>query len=210
MKISEWRLEYTITLLIFFAVILFVIPTSLQSTFQANLISKWKDCYKRLEYMQDVILKQEQAKILTSFKRAKTPEEREFLIIKLIKPYFRLNDTKVPAKYKVKFMDNEKILVNDFYYISDYFFTDNQMIVGIKDFPDNNKTETMFIMTFDINGLLPPNTWGKDVFGTKIYPDRIEAFGKDLDIQIINEDCSKNGSGTSCSFYYLIGGTPND
>ncbi len=210
MKISDWRVEYTITLLIIFAGILFFIPTSLKSTVQANIISKWKDCYKKLTYMQDVILKQEKEKILTSFKRAKTPDQREDLIIELIKPYFRLAHYKIPRGYKVKFMDKTAVSKTSVYYIDDYYFSDNKMIVGIKDIPNPDEKNTLFIMTFDINGFLPPNTWGKDVFGAKIYSDKVEALGKDLSLQELKNDCSPSGKGIGCSYYYQIGGNFSD
>ena len=215
MKISDWRVEYTITLLIIFAGVLFFIPTSLTSTVQANIIAKWKDCYKKLTYMQDVILKQEKEKILTSFKRAKTPDQREDLIIELIKPYFRLANYKVPKRYKVKFMDKTPVPTTSVYYIEDYYFSDNKMIVGIKDIPNsdiknNGSEDTMFMMTFDINGFLPPNTWGKDVFGAKIYSNKVEPLGQDLSLQELKNDCSENGKGIGCSYYYQIGGNFSD
>ena len=95
MKLIGWRSQYTITLLIIFTAVLLFIPTSLQSTVQAKFITKWNDCYDRLAYMQDVILMHEKESILTSFRRAKNSEERELIFRELIKPYFRLNNSKV-------------------------------------------------------------------------------------------------------------------
>lgn len=211
MKIGKWRVEYTITLLVVYTLILLAIPTSLKSTVQAGHITKWKYTFDKMTYVQDAILKQEQSQILTSFNRAKDVNEREDLIIRIIKPYFRLKEVKVPKSYKVKYMNKNKISKQDIYNIDDYYFTDNNMIVGIKDTPElDSDINTMFIMTFDINGLLPPNVWGKDVFGVRVYSDRVEPIGKDLTIEKQYYDCSAHGSGTGCSNYYLIGGDFSD
>lgn len=211
MKLSKWRVEYSVTLLVLFAIILLFMPTSLKSTVQANHITKWKDIYNRLTYVQDAILKQEQSEILTSFKRAKTANEREDLIITILKPYIRLKDSKFPKRYKVKYMNKSVVTKDDIYYIDDYYFADNNMIVGIKDTPDNVEAkDTIFIITVDVNGLLPPNTWGKDVYGVKVHSDRVEPIGYEKTIENQYYDCSKAGTGRSCSNLYLIGGDFND
>jgi len=210
MKIFKWHTEYTITLLVLFALALLFMPTTIKSTVQANNITKWKDCYKKLTYAQDAILKQEQSDILTSLKKAASPEDREELIIQIIKPYIRLNDTKVPKKYKVKYLNKSNIAKNDSVYTYDYYYTDDRMIVGIKDLPDKENTNTKFIMTFDVNGTKPPNLWGKDVFGVEVYSSSVEPIGSDMRIEEQNADCSNFGTGVSCSNYYLIGGDFND
>ena len=210
MKMGKWHIEYSVTLLIILAVVLLFTPTSIKSTFQANMIAKWKDCFKKLEYAHDAIIKQEKSEILTSFKRAQTPDEREEIFVRIIKPYFRLSEKKVKRHYKVRYMNGNKIGENDELYVDDYYFTNNRkMIVGIKDIP-GKKDNAMFIMTFDVNGYMPPNKWGKDVFGAKIYADKVEAIGRELTIDKQNEDCSIEASGVSCSNYYIIGGGFND
>ena len=210
MKISEWHIEYTVTLMVLFALVLLFIPTSIKSTVQANFISKWKDNYTQLEYAQDAILKQGQAKILPGFNNTKTPEERELLFITLLKPYYRINDKRVPKQYKVKYMNKSKIEKNSDYYVTDYFFTNNTVVVGIKDLPDEKDGKTKFLMTFDVNGIIPPNRWGKDVFGVMVYPDKIEALGANLGLEKQKEGCSLNNTGIACSNYYLIGGGFDD
>jgi len=214
MKLSNWRVEYTVTLMVLYTIILIIIPTSIKSTVQANIITKWKDTYQKMNYVQDAILKQEQSEILTSLKKAKTANDREDLIITIMKPYIRLKDAKVPRRYKVKYMDKTSVKKDDYYYITDYYYTDNNMIVGIKDIPETNENnennDTIFIMTFDINGLLPPNTWGRDIFGVKVHTNKVEPFGQTLTIEKQYYDCSKNGTGTGCSNFYLIGGDFSD
>jgi len=160
--------------------------------------------------MQDVILKHEKEQILTSFKRAKTPEEREALVRELIKPYFRLSKSKTTNKYSVKYMNKNKVKKDDMYYFSDFYVTDKKMVVGIKDIPHNVDEENLFIIMIDVNGVLPPNTWGRDVFGAAIYPNKIEAAGEGNPLPKIKEDCSEDGTGIFCSYYYKIGGTFED
>lgn len=210
MKLPSWHVEYTITLLVIFTGILLFIPTSLQSTVQANFITKWKDCYNKLTYMHDVILKHEKEQILTSFKRAKTAEEREALFRQLIKPYFRLNKSKTTKRYSAKYLNGERVKTTDLYYFSDIYLTDKNMVVGIKDVPPEMDEENLFLMMFDINGILPPNTWGKDIFGAKIYPNKVEALGEGNKLQLVKSDCSEEGSGLFCSYYYKIGGSFED
>lgn len=210
MKVIKWRAEYTITFLVCLTLILLLMPTSIKSNFQANLITRWKDSYNKLIFAQDAILKQEQSDILTSFKRANTPDEREDLFIQIFKPYFRLGDKKISKFYKVKYMNGSRLKKEDELYIEEYFYTDNHMIVGIKDIPDDDKGNTIFIVTFDVNGTLPPNRWGKDVFGAKIYSDKVRALGEDMSIELQQEGCNINSLGLTCSNYYLIGGDFND
>ncbi len=210
MKVPMWHVEYTGTLLVLFMIGLFMIPTSFESTVMASNITKWKDVFKRLTYAQDVILKQEQSQILTSFNRAKTPEEREDIVIKIIKPYFRVSDKKVYKKYKVRYMNKKPVNSGDFYYIDDYYYAGKSLIVGIKNIPADAKGEDSFLMTFDINGRKRPNRWGIDIYGVNVYGDKVEAIGKNDTVEKQYEDCSKAGTGTSCSNYYLIGGNFDD
>ena len=87
MKLKRfWKAEYSITLIVLLAFILLFIPVSLHSTMQAKFIRRWNDCYNRVSYMKDVISKQEQSDILKSFKRAHNDEDREHILINLVKP----------------------------------------------------------------------------------------------------------------------------
>ena len=100
--------------------------------------------------------------------------------------------------------DKEKVKKTDYYYFDEIYYTENKIIVGIKDV--DKKDDPMFMMMFDINGIIPPNTWGKDIFGAKIYEDRVEPFCKSDNLDGIRNDCSPQGSGICCSYYYRIGG----
>ena len=66
-------------------------------------------------------------------------------------------------------------------------------------------------MMFDINGILPPNRWGKDIYGVNIYDVlKIEPFGFDKSMDELKKDCSEAGTGINCSYYYKIGGGFDD
>ncbi len=203
------KLEYMVTLVVFFVVLLSLIPIDIESTVQANFISRWKDKYSRLEYMFNVINAHVDEDLLKSFKHARTEEEREQILITVIKPYLRLNKGKLPRRYSMKFLNKTKVAKTDRYYFEDIYFSENGMIVGIKDLVDKPH-EPKFIMMLDINGILPPNTWGKDIYGIEIYEGNIEPFGAGLSMDKLHNDCSRAGTGVACSYYYNIGGGFDD
>lgn len=205
-----WKLEYTITMLVVFSVILLMLPTSIQSTFQADLIKKWNNCYGKLSYMKDVMSKHEQENMLAQLKRTQDKSEREKIITMIIKPYLRLSEHSYLKHYHPRYMDGSKIKKGDKYEFTDFYSTDSNIIVGIKDINDEDSSSAMFMMMFDVNGILPPNIWGKDIFGAKIFDDRVEPLGKFLPVEALVADCSAKGSGVSCSYYYKIGGSFTD
>ena len=118
---------------------------------------------------------------------------------------------KVPFGYRIKFLNGEKIDKSNEYYFSDLYYTDDLQVVGIKDLSANSKSSAWYIMMFDVNGLLPPNVWGKDVYGIYIYDEgKIEPFGHNISQDKEEFDCLKTGKGLTCSDFYLIGGDLND
>lgn len=189
-------------------VILLLMPVSIESTRQANAISKWNEKLNRVEYMFSVINAHITDDILTSMKKAKTPQEREAILLALVKPYLRINTETYPGKhYKPRYMNGTKVYKGQSYYFDDFYFAENNTIVGIKDIKSENSTDALFLMLFDINGILPPNRWGRDIYGVNIYDGgRIEPFGFDMDMNDLKKDCSDSGTGVSCSYYYKIGG----
>jgi len=202
-----WKVEYSITLLVLFAVLLLICPMSVKSTLQADLIARWTDCYGKLSYMKDVMAKHEQENMLAQLKRTQDREEREKIITMIIKPYFRLTESRYLKHYRTRYMNGARIMKGEDYYFPELYTGDGNIIVGIKDIKTQTPKSAMFMMMFDVNGLLPPNRWGRDIFGIKVFDDRIEPLGKDLPLDIMREDCSLKGTGISCSNYYLIGGT---
>lgn len=207
-KKRYWKLEYSIALFVMLGVILLLMPVSFESTRQANAISKWNEKLNRIEYMFSVINAHITDDILKSMNRAKTPQEREAILLALVKPYLRINTETYPSKrYKPRYMNGAKVYKGQSYYFDDFYFADNNTIVGIKDIKSEKSTDALFIMLFDINGIMPPNRWGRDIYGVNIYDGgKIEPFGFDMDMNALKKDCSDSGTGVSCSYYYKIGG----
>ena len=202
------KLEYTVTIIIIVAIIILIMPFDFSSYAQANFISRWCDKYSRLEYMFSVISAHESEEILKSLKKAKDTEAREHILINVIQPYFRIHKEKFPKRYSSKFLNKVKVPISSHYYFDDIYMSENGMFVGIKDLIKTGEDEPMFIMMFDINGILPPNTWGRDIYGVNIYENKIEPFGAGLSMDELKQDCSVFG--VSCSYYYKIGGGFND
>ncbi len=53
----------------------------------------------------------------------------------------------------------------------------------------------------DLNGIKPPNTFGKDIFGFVVYFDKsiVRPYGNGKTTEQINEDCSHTGTGNYCA-----------
>ena len=85
------------------------------------------------------------------------------------------------------------------------------MIVGIKDLTPKSYNEPEFMLMFDMNGKLPPNSWGKDIFGVNVFNNgKVEPFGRKQSMEELRADCSDEGTGVSCSYFYIIGGGFNE
>lgn len=212
-KKNFWKLEYSITLFVLLGVFMLLVPIKFENYFQAGLISKWNDKYNKVSYMFTVINAQATDAILKSFADAKTAEQREKLLLQLIKPYLRIQySEKLSKRYKPKYMNGSRVHKNDIYKFNELYFSDNgRQIVGIKDIVKRDASLPWFMMMFDINGILPPNTWGKDIFGIYIYNEgKIQPFGYGEQMENLVKDCSQDGTGVYCSYYYRIGGEFND
>ncbi len=206
------KIEYSVVLLALFAVILLAVPFSVGSSRQANFISKWNEKFNKVEYMFSVVNAHTTDDMLKSMKNAKDASEREKILLMIIKPYLRINTNKTPNRhYKPKYMNGAHVNKKDLYYFEEFYFSENKTIVGIKDINSTNENDPFFIMMFDMNGLLPPNRWGKDIFGVNIYDEgKIEPFGYSSSLEDLKKDCSKSGRGVGCSYYYKIGGGFDD
>ncbi len=201
-----WRIEYSLTICAIFAAILFFIPTSFSSKAAVN-ISKWNSEYNKIEYMFSAMAAQAESEIVQNMKNAKSFNEREKYMIKLVKPYLRLSDRLTPKKYVQHYMNGKIVPKKDFYYFDMLYNNQDDLIVGIKDIIDKTPDKPVFLMMIDTNGSKKPNTWGRDIFGLNIYSDgNINPIGYGWDVDKLRKDCSKNGSGLSCSQFYRIGG----
>ena len=205
---NRWKLEYSIALFVMFGVILLIMPFSIENTRQANFISKWNEKLNRVEYMFSVINAHITDDMIKSMNKAKTSQEREELLLTVVKPYLRVNTENYPIKhYKPRYMNGARVYKGQTYYFNDFYFAENNTIIGFKDIKTDKSSDIWFLMMFDINGLLPPNRWGKDIFGINIYDGgKIEPFGYDKSMEELRKDCSSSGTGVSCSYYYKIGG----
>lgn len=207
-----WKIEYTMTLFAIFAIFILLIPTTIQSTRQASLISRWNEKYNHVSYMFSVLDRHSNEDIIKSLKKADTEEEKSRLMILLMQPYLRISsNSRPPRRYHPKYMSGIRVEVGEDFYFDDFYFAKDHSIVGIKDVEQLNSEGPMFMLMFDLNGLLPPNRWGKDIFGINIYSTgHIEPLGRQFDLAQLKTDCSENGLGINCSYYYIIGGSFNE
>lgn len=212
MRKRFWKIEYSITIFVIFAIVLLLFPTSLISSKEATYISKWNETFNKIEYIFSAMSAQADADIVKSLHRATTNEERERLMIQLVKPYLRIKEQDALTKeYSLYYMNGNKVNRNDDFYFDKLYITNNGVVVGIKDTKDDDIFHPGFIMMFDMNGTKGPNTWGKDVYGINIFSDgKITPIGTGWNIEDIKQDCSEKGTGISCSHYYRIGGEFNE
>ena len=169
MKKHHWKIEYAITIIIIFAIILLFIPTKFIASKEASFISTWNEIYHKIEYVFNAMNAHADADIAKGFKNAKNNQAREQMMMNLVKPYLRIHsDSDLNHKYKPLYMNNQKVQKGDEYYFDNLYLSSNKKIVGIKDVKDNDIYHPAFRMMFDVNGLKAPNTWGKDIFGINI------------------------------------------
>lgn len=199
-------IEVVIVFLLMLGITFFLLPRNLESTKQAKLISKWGEKYNELEYMFSVIRAQKDSEIKQNFQSSKNNEKKEKALLETIKPCLRIS-SEVKEPYKQVYMNKMEVPPMGRYYFEKFYYTNQGEVVGLKLInPDCKETQTCAIMAFDENGVAPPNTWGFDVFGINVTKDGIEPFGKNIDTELLRSNCSKDGSGVFCSYYYLMGG----
>lgn len=212
MKKRFWKIEYSITIFVVFAIVLLLIPTSVISSKEATYIAKWNETYNKIDYMFTAMSAQADADIVKSLHRAQTNEQREHLMIQLVKPYLRIHEEDaLTKKYNQHYMNGNRVNKNDQFYFDKLYAANNGIIVGIKDIKDEDIFHPGFLMLFDMNGIKGPNTWGKDIYGINIFSDgKITPIGTGWKIEDMKLDCSDKGTGVSCSHYYRIGGEFNE
>jgi len=199
-------IEIVVVFLLMLGVIFLVYPRSVDSTRQAKLISKWSEKVSELEYMFSVIKAQKDGEIEDQFHKTQSDDKKNKIMIDTIKPYLRIT-SELNTVYMPGFMDKTIIPSDSKYYFGHYYLTSSNEIVGLKFINSNCKDKDVcFIMSFDINGVKPPNVWGYDIFGIDVFKDKIEPFGKEINQDMLKQNCSRYGSGVYCSYYYLIGG----
>lgn len=201
-----WKIEYSLTIFAVFAGILFAIPTSFSSK-NAVYISRWNSEYNKIEYMFSAMSAQAESDIVKSIKKATNDSDREKYMLMLIKPYLRLSEQLKKKKYIQHYMNGKAVDKNNSYYFDSLYNTEDDLIIGIKDIEDKTQDLPVFVMMIDTNGYKKPNMWGRDIFGLNIYRDgNVKALGYGWDTDKLRKDCSKTGTGMSCSHFYRIGG----
>lgn len=201
----NWKIEYSLTIFAIFTGILFMIPTSFSSK-TAVYISKWNSEYNQIQYMFSAMSAQSKSDIVKNMKNAGNDILRERYMIQLVKPYLRLGD-RLKKKYIQHYMNGKTVSKKDFYYFDLLYNNQDGLIIGIKDIINRSPDKPVFLMLIDTNGYKKPNTWGIDIFGLNIYRDgNVNPIGYGWDVDDLRRDCSKNGTGLSCSHFYRIGG----
>lgn len=200
-------IEVVVVFLLILGVTFFILPMSLDNTRQARFISKWSEKYSQLEYMFSVIKAQKDSEIQQDFDSAQSNDDRRKIILEKIKPYLRITSEVSSGTYHQYYMDGNVVEDTSLYYFKDFYLTDADEVIGLKWIKEDcTDGEACGIMSFDVNGINPPNTWGYDVYGINIMKDKIEPIGKNIDQDTLKKNCSKKGYGFYCSYYYLIGG----
>ena len=200
-----WKIEYSLTIFAIFAGILFLIPTSFSSK-TAVYISKWNSEFNNIQYMFSAMSAQAESDTVKNIKNAGSDVLREKYMIQLVKPYLRLG-SKLKRKYVQHYMNGKIVSKNDFYYFDLLYNSQDGLIIGIKDIVNTTSEKPVFLMLIDTNGSKKPNTWGVDIFGLNIFRDgNVTPIGYGWDVDDLRRDCSKSGTGLSCSHFYRIGG----
>lgn len=199
-------IEVVVVFLLILGVTFLVLPKNLETTREARLISKWTQKYSELEYMFSVIKAQQDSEIKAKLDSAKDNNARNGILLDTIKPYLRI-ELQTNAKYKQRYMNGEKIPQGSRYYFDKFYDASSNEIIGLKWIKEDCKDkEVCAMISLDMNGLIPPNKWGYDIFGVNILRNEIQPIGKGIDSDSLKKDCDRRGYGTYCSYYYLIGG----
>lgn len=200
-------IEVFIVFLLILGVTFFILPLSLNNTRQAKFTSTWVNTYSEIEYVFSAIIAQNELNLEEKFKRAKSNDYKTAVVLDVIKPYLRFKSGVPNNQYKPLYMNKKTVIEGDRYYFDNFYFWDEDKIFGLKWLSENCNDEIICAsMLFDINGINLPNTWGKDIFGINIFKNKIEPIGKNVNRDILKNDCSRFGFGVYCSYYYLIGG----
>ena len=200
-------IEVIAVFLIILGITFFILPVALDNTKQAQFISQWTEAYAQLEYIESVIKAQDDTALKKKFEKAKDNRVIGELVLTTIKPYLRIKAGVAQSQYHQRYMNKDKVTKGAKYFFDDFYITEENQIIGLKWLDRTCKNKTVCgVLSFDLNGIQPPNTWGKDVFGINILEKGIEPIGKNEDVTTLKKDCSRYGAGVSCSYFYLIGG----
>ena len=185
--------EVVILFVIFLTVAILVIPLSVDDAITAKHISKWKHVQSGF------------AGIPITMTHSQGYKERGYSTLEdFIAALIKIHPLRNVSNYKIKYMNGET--PDKDYSFDEIYNTDNGASVAFKWLNSSNKKgedKINAIIMYDLNGKRGPNVWGKDVFGFNLYDNKIEPFGKNEDPITVEDDCSRQGTGLYCSFYYI-------
>ena len=199
MKKAFSLVEIGFVLFIITAVFFTVIPLSVSNVKQARFIADWKDYIDQVKYSFETLVEYKKNRNIS------TEESVQRLISYLDG---KKTDKKNLKSYKYKMMNGQiynKMNLNKF---DEVYIDVDKRIIGVEygDFCRKDINVPCATVWTDINGKTKPNTVGKDIFIYEIYSGRIEPYGNGINFQSLKLDCSKTGTGMSCSKFYLLGG----
>ncbi len=190
MKKSAFTIiEISILAVILVIVACLVIPFSIDDTKQASRVLEWRALQERITHAFSA------AKAYGDSDRSKI----EVYIMKSISD----EEYNPIEPYKIKYMNGNK--ASCFGKFDKVYAVGEDNVIGFKWYEEGLR-EQKGLMFYDINGKKGPNRWGKDVFGVNIYEGKVEPLCARKPHNEIVADCSKDGTGCCCSYYYLVGG----
>lgn len=198
--------EIVIVVFLILMVASIFIPLNLANVKQAKRIAKWKNTFDEANYCFEMLRAQDK----DLFKPVNINNSKE--VFTSIKPYLNIRHDRLVKdyfkNYKYKFLNGRKVNKFSNFYFREFAVLESGVIIGFKlnDNRFNDPKAPFGLMLFDINGLEKPNKFGLDIFGIRLFPDRIEAFGEGRSHSTLKVNCSPIGTGLFCSKYYLIGG----
>ena len=201
MKKAFSLVEIGFVLLIITVVFFTAVPFSVSNVKQARLIAEWKNYVEQINYTYETLKEYKKNKKLT-----------------IKASVSRLIGYLDGKKTENDYLDNYKFkMMNGYFYqkmspkkFDEVYIDIKKRIIGVE-YGDINceKKENVPCATIwiDLNGKRKPNIVGKDIFLYEYYPDRVDPYGKGMSYNTLKYDCSRTGTGLSCSEYYLMGGS---
>ena len=194
-SLVEIGLVFFVITAVFFA----VIPFSVSNVKQAKLIAEWKNYEKQVQYSFET---------LNEYKKNNSLDIKGSVDRLLSYMDAKPMSTEMIKDYKYKMMNGHIFQKMNFQNFDKFYVDVDKRYIGVQ--YENGVCKSAKIpcatVWVDVNGSKSPNIVGKDIFVYEIYPDKIEAFGSGMDFYSMQSDCSKTGTGMSCSKFYLVGG----
>ena len=195
MKKAFSLVEISIVLFMLTAVLFAVVPFSISNIKQAKLTAEWKSYMEQVSYSFETL--DEYKKINNLDKKSSIERLMHYLDAK---PLIDKNELR---NYKYKMLNGnfyQKMNLDKF---DDIYIDVDKKLIGVEYSSDNKKIATIWT---DLNGVKKPNIVGKDIFIYEIGNNFVSPYGKELKIEAVKSDCSRYGTGMTCSQFYIIGG----